>query len=51
MNADDVGQLISSLAGENAPGSSELSAWFTAETAGQPFFLAETLTALNEYGR
>ncbi len=49
MNTDDVGQLIFSLAGENAPGASELSAWFTAETAGQPFFLAETLTALNEY--
>ena len=50
MNADDVGQLIASLAGEDAPGSSDLSAWFTAETAGQPFFLAETLTALDEYG-
>jgi DNA-binding SARP family transcriptional activator len=49
MNAEDMGQLISSLAGENAPGSSELSAWFIAETSGQPFFLAETLTALNEY--
>ena len=50
MSADDLKLLIASLAGENAPGSSELSAWFTAETAGQPFFLTETLTALDEYG-
>jgi DNA-binding SARP family transcriptional activator len=50
MNADDLQQIIFSLAGENAPGSSKLSAWLTAETAGQPFFLTETLTALDEYG-
>ncbi|MCX6082093.1 MAG: AAA family ATPase, partial [Chloroflexi bacterium] len=50
MEAGDVSNLIASLAGEHAPGVFELSAWFTAETAGQPFFLTETLTALDEYG-
>ncbi len=48
MKAEDVQHLIFSLAGENAAGSSELSAWLTAETAGQPLFLTETLTALDE---
>jgi DNA-binding SARP family transcriptional activator len=47
MSADDLRQLIFSMAGENAIGSSELSAWLTSETAGQPFFLAETLIALD----
>jgi DNA-binding SARP family transcriptional activator len=46
----DIQELIQSLAGDNTSGISELSAWFTAETAGQPFFLTETLTALDEYG-
>ncbi|MBK9603018.1 MAG: AAA family ATPase [Anaerolineales bacterium] len=50
MNMDDLGQLIASMAGENAVGTSEFSAWLTAETSGQPFFLTETLTALDEYG-
>ncbi|HJW89671.1 MAG TPA: AAA family ATPase, partial [Anaerolineales bacterium] len=50
MSAEDLQQLITSLAGDNAQGSSEFAAWLTAETAGQPFFLSETLTALDEYG-
>ena len=50
MSAADLEQLIAALAGENAPGSSELCAWLTEETSGQPFFLTETLTALDEYG-
>jgi DNA-binding SARP family transcriptional activator/tetratricopeptide (TPR) repeat protein len=50
VQASDIQELIQALAGENAAGIPELSAWLTAETAGQPFFLTETVTALNEYG-
>ena len=46
----DVDQLIFAFTGEQAPGASELSAWFAVETGGQPFFLSETLTALDEHG-
>lgn len=48
MSAEDLRRLICSMTGENAPGLAELSAWLTAETAGQPFILTETLATLEE---
>jgi hypothetical protein len=33
--ASDIQELIQAMAGDNTAGISELSAWFTAETAGQ----------------
>ena len=50
MQASEVQQLLQSLAGENAAGCADLSAWLTAETAGRPFFVVETLAALEDYG-
>ncbi len=46
----DIQELIQTLAGKDTAGVPELSAWLTSETAGQPFYLAETLTAVGEYG-
>jgi len=46
----DIRELIQSLTGENVEGVPELSAWLTAETNGQPFFVVETLSALDDYG-
>jgi predicted ATPase len=46
----DIRELVQSLTGENVEGVSDLSAWLTAETNGQPFFVVETLSALDDYG-
>ncbi len=48
--ASDIQEMIQALAGDHAEGVSELSAWFTAETAGQPFFITEIFNSLNDYG-
>lgn len=48
--ASDIQEMIQALAGDHAEGISELSAWFTAETAGQPFFITEIFNSLNDYG-
>ena len=50
VQASDIRELVQSLTGENAEGTAELSAWLTAETNGQPFFVVETLSALDDYG-
>jgi DNA-binding SARP family transcriptional activator len=50
LQASDIQELIQALAGKNAAGIAELSAWFAAETAGRPFFLTESLSALDECG-
>ncbi|MBE0670897.1 MAG: AAA family ATPase [Anaerolineales bacterium] len=46
----DIRELIQSLTGENVEGVADLSAWLVAETNGQPFFVVETLSALDDYG-
>jgi DNA-binding SARP family transcriptional activator/tetratricopeptide (TPR) repeat protein len=48
--AADMHELVQSLTGEGAAGAAGLSAWLTAETNGQPFFVVETLSALEDYG-
>ncbi len=45
-----IQELVQSLAGENVEGVPDLSAWLAAETNGQPFFVVETLSALDDYG-
>lgn len=50
VQASDIRELVQSLTGGNAEGVSDLSAWLTAETNGQPFFVVETLSALDDYG-
>lgn len=50
MQASDIHELILSLAGEQTAGIVDLSDWLTAETNGQPFFVVETLSALDDYG-
>lgn len=50
VQASAIQALVQSLAGENAAGVADLSAWLTAETNGQPFFVVETLSALDDYG-
>lgn len=50
MQVADIHELVLSLTGENAAGAEYLSAWLTAETNGQPFFMIETLSALDDYG-
>lgn len=50
VQASDIQELVQSLTGGNAEGAADLSAWLTAETNGQPFFVVETLSALEDYG-
>ncbi len=55
ISAEGMHQLVVTLAGEEhthepAAGVTDLAAWLLAETEGQPFFIAETLAALNDYG-
>ena len=50
VQASDMQELVQSLTGEHAAGAADLSAWLTAETNGQPFFVVETLSALEDYG-
>ncbi len=50
VQASDIQELVQSLTGENVEGVADLSAWLTAETNGQPFFVVETLSALDDYG-
>ncbi len=50
VQASAVQELVQFLAGENVEGVADLSAWLTAETNGQPFFVVETLSALDDYG-
>ncbi|MBN1453009.1 MAG: AAA family ATPase [Anaerolineales bacterium] len=50
VQASAMEELIQSLTGEHAAGAADLSAWLTAETNGQPFFVIETLSALDDYG-
>jgi hypothetical protein len=50
VQAADMHELVQSLTGEGAAGAADLSAWLTAETNGQPFFVVETLSALEDYG-
>lgn len=50
VQASDIRELVQSLTGENAEGVAELSTWLVAETNGQPFFVVETLSALDDYG-
>ena len=50
VQASAIQELVQSLAGENIEGVADLSAWLTAETNGQPFFVVETLSALDDYG-
>jgi len=50
MQASDMQELVQSLTGEHTAGIDDLSDWLTAETNGQPFFVVETLSALDDYG-
>ena len=50
VQASAMEELIQALTGEGAAGAADLSAWLTAETNGQPFFVVETLSALDDYG-
>lgn len=50
VQASDIRELVQSLTGGNVEGVPELSAWLIAETNGQPFFVVETLSALDDYG-
>jgi len=50
VQASDIQELVQSLTGENTEGVAELSTWLTVETKGQPFFVVETLSALDDYG-
>ena len=50
VQASDIQELVQSLTGENVEGVADLSAWLIAETNGQPFFVVETLSALDDYG-
>lgn len=50
VQASDIQEVVQSLTGENVEGVADLSAWLTAETNGQPFFVVETLSALDDYG-
>jgi DNA-binding SARP family transcriptional activator len=50
VSAAALQQLVLALAGEEAPGAADLAAWLSTETGGQPFFLAETLSTLDENG-
>ena len=49
VQASDIRELVQSLTGENVEGVAELSDWLIAETNGQPFFVVETLSALDDY--
>ncbi len=50
VQASDMQELVQSLTGEHTEGVADLSAWLTAETNGQPFFVVETLSSLDDYG-
>jgi DNA-binding SARP family transcriptional activator len=50
MTSEDIRMLIYSMAGENAPGSSDLINWLITETGGSPTFISEILTTLNKSG-
>ncbi|HSQ39601.1 MAG TPA: AAA family ATPase, partial [Anaerolineales bacterium] len=50
VQASDIQELVQSLTGGNVEGVADLSAWLTAETSGQPFFVVETVSALDDYG-
>lgn len=50
INESDVRKVVISLAGAIAEGADDLSRWLAAETHCQPYFLVETLAALNDYG-
>jgi DNA-binding SARP family transcriptional activator len=50
VGAPDMQQLVKSMVGESDEGVADLSAWLTAETNGEPIFVVETLSALEDYG-
>ncbi len=50
VQVSDIQELVQSLTGEHTTGVADLSAWLTAETNGHPFFVVETLSALDDYG-
>lgn len=50
VQASDILELVQSLTGENGEGIDDLANWLTTETNGQPFFVVETLSALDDYG-
>jgi DNA-binding SARP family transcriptional activator len=50
VQASDIREMVQALTGENVEGVADLSAWLIAETNGQPFFVVETLSALDDYG-
>jgi DNA-binding SARP family transcriptional activator/tetratricopeptide (TPR) repeat protein len=50
VQASAIQELIQSLAGGNAEGVADFSDWLAAETNGQPLFVVETLSALDDYG-
>ncbi len=50
VQASAMEELVQSLTGQGAAGAADLSAWLTTETNGQPFFVVETLSALEDYG-
>jgi DNA-binding SARP family transcriptional activator/tetratricopeptide (TPR) repeat protein len=48
--ASAIQEMVQSLVGETVEGVDALSAWLTTETNGQPFFVLEILSALEDYG-
>jgi DNA-binding SARP family transcriptional activator/tetratricopeptide (TPR) repeat protein len=48
--ASAIQEMVQALAGESVEGVAALSAWLTTETNGQPFFVVETLSALDDNG-
>ncbi|PKN94686.1 MAG: hypothetical protein CVU44_02430 [Chloroflexi bacterium HGW-Chloroflexi-6] len=50
VQASAIQEIIQSLVGETLEGVAALSAWLTMETNGQPFFVLEILSSLEDYG-
>jgi DNA-binding SARP family transcriptional activator/tetratricopeptide (TPR) repeat protein len=50
VQASAMKELVQSFTGKGAAGADDLSAWLAAETNGQPFFVVETLSALDDFG-
>jgi DNA-binding SARP family transcriptional activator len=49
LTREDTGQLVAALTSEvGSPLPAEVASWFFAETAGQPFYIVQTLRALAE---